>query len=68
MDWLATITLICLQVAIPAKVPIEKCEAFYTDCVNRYASLPEAKQKGLDHEKIASALYQVPKSRITLCK
>lgn len=68
MEWLSIVTLICLQVAPGAGVPLAKCEAHYTACVERLASLPGAAEKGLDHEKVASALYQVPKSRIDLCK
>jgi hypothetical protein len=65
---LGIITLICLQIAPGAKVPIEKCEAYYTACVQELANLPGAKEKGLTEEKIASALYHHPKSRNDLCK
>lgn len=68
MEWLATITLICLQVAPGAKVPVERCESHYKACVERLASLPGAKEKGLDSEKIANALYLEPLSRNDLCK
>jgi hypothetical protein len=68
MEWLTFVTMICLQVAPGAKVSIEKCESIYASCVEDLAKLPEAKSKGLTHLKIATALYEVPSSRIKLCK
>lgn len=68
MEWMSIVTLICLQIAPGAKVPIEKCEAHYRSCVDDLAKKPQAKSKGYTHEVIASSLYQVPESRNTLCK
>ena len=68
MEWLSFVTLICLQIAPGAKVPIEKCEAHYRACVEDLAKQPKAKSKGYTHEVIASSLYEVPQSRIELCK
>lgn len=68
MEWMGFVTLICLQIAPGAKVSMEKCEAYYQSCVEDLAKKPQAKSKGHTHEVIASALYQVPESRNTLCK
>lgn len=68
MEWMSFITLICVQLAPGSGVPIPKCEAFYSNCVEDLAKIPEAKSKGYTHEVIAKSLYQVPSSRNTLCK
>lgn len=68
MEWLSIITLICLQIAPGAKVSIEKCESFYSACVEDLAKTAKVNSSKLTHSDIASALYQVPESRNTLCK
>lgn len=68
MEWLTFVTMICLQVAPGAKVSIEKCEAHYSACVEDLAKTAKENSKVLTHSDIASALYNVPASRITLCK
>lgn len=68
MEWMSFVTLICLQIAPGAKVPIEKCESIYKSCVEQLAENPQVKSKGYTHEVIAKSLYQVPESRNTLCK
>lgn len=68
MEWLTLVTAICLQIAPSAKVKMETCETHYKSCVEQLASQPGAKEKGLTEDKIASALYEIPSSRITLCK
>lgn len=68
MEFMTFVTMICLQVAPGAKVSMDNCEAHYKACVEDLASNPQAKLKGLTHLKIAEALYEVPKSRINLCK
>lgn len=68
MEWMSFVTLICLQVAPGAKVSIEKCESIYSACVEDLAKKAKDNSKTLTHQDIASALYQVPESRIQLCK
>lgn len=68
MEWLTFVTMICLQVAPGAKVSMDTCETHYRTCVEDLATNPQAKSKDLTHLKIAQALYEVPSSRITLCK
>ncbi len=62
------ITLICVQLHPGTKIPIEKCEKYYSQCVKNIASLPDAKTKGFDEEKIAEILWQNPKARNQACK
>ena len=68
MEWMSFITLICVQLSPGSGVPIPKCEAFYSSCVEDLAKTPKAISKGFTHEVIAKSLYLVPESRITLCK
>ena len=68
MEWMGFVTLICLQIAPGAKVSVEKCEAHYSSCVEDLAKKAKENSKDLTHSDIASALYQVPESRNTLCK
>lgn len=68
MDVLSFVTLICIQIASPAGVAIEKCEKHYLTCIERLANMPGAAEKGIDQIKIAQILYNDPLSRNKLCK
>lgn len=68
MEWLATITLICVTAAPKAGVSNQACEIYYRTCVERAVDFSKTKGIKATPEVLSTAFLQDPKSRAMCSK